>query len=115
MHTKDSLTCKICKDHYDPTGLESELRKRLINVSICYFCDFWMEKWQMRNREDVARIKGQHFIIGDPNDKQKGMGGRKITIKFADGRTIHTNNLWHQGNIPSNFKIVLFDNAEFVK
>lgn len=115
MQTKQLITCKICGHEYDPSGLFEELRERLLNVNVCYHCDFWMEKVQMRNRDDVARINGYHFLVGDLRSKVKGMSGAKITIRYADGRVVHTDNLWGQGTVPSRFKIVLFDNAEFVK
>jgi len=42
-----------------------------------------------------------------------GCAGRRFWIRFFDGRTITTNNLWCQGEIPEEFREELPDNAEF--
>ena len=42
-----------------------------------------------------------------------GFGGREFTIAFADGRTVTTRNLWHQGTVPPPWRDRLPDNAVF--
>lgn len=69
-------------------------------------------------KDRSVRINGEHFMIGDdvPNPSQlKGHGGARFQIKFHDGRVVETTNLWHQGEIPKEFKDKLPDNADFVK
>ncbi len=132
QHIED-LICKICRTII---GARSHCdRERLESVGICADCDFWIEKWQMRNDENVARIGGEHYIYGHslqdyevnlndslesiaknwvPAKKGYGMGGSKTIIKFNDGRIVITNDLWHQGTIPERFKHTMPDNAEMV-
>ena len=76
---------------------------------------FWEEKISIKNDADVARIDGQHYIIGSRTEKSdsNGMGGAVRTIKFNDGRIVTTCDLWHQGRIPESYKDRLPDNAIF--
>jgi hypothetical protein len=32
-----------------------------------------------------------------------GFSGRRWIVRFTDGRTVETNNLWHQGPVPEKF------------
>lgn len=75
---------------------------------------FWSEKISMRNDPNVARINGNHYIIGGGKGATKGMSGAKHTIQFDDGRVVETDDLWHQGEIPVDFRQVLQDNAKFI-
>ena len=45
----------------------------------------------------------------------RGYGGRGIKIKLQTGEIIVTNNLWHNGKVPKEFRDRLPDNAEFIK
>lgn len=133
--TVNNARCKICTKgfqwHKEHEG------KRLKEVGICRTCDFWMEKFTIRNEEKVARIDGEHYIIGNQLERElnplesfnqifealekenaqrpgRGMGGTVHAVKFNDGRVIFTNDLWHQGTVPVEFKEALADNAEFM-
>lgn len=103
--------CKVHGGEFSPLGHYD--RERLVQVGICQECDFWLELWKMRDDESVARISGQHYLIGDDNSTKRGFGGAGVVIKFYDGRVVVTNNLWHQGRIPVMWAEDLFDNAEF--
>lgn len=109
--------CKECGKKEEGNWVE-EKKLRLIERQLCFSCDFWYSHYLLKNSKIVARIKGHHYRIGvktnDPN-RWKGMGGSKITIKFNDGRIIHTDNLWHQGEIPERWKERMPDNATFIK
>jgi len=131
------LICKIDGKIIGAHGYAESHRERLESVGICPECDRWIELWQSRNNENVARIGGQHYMFGDhlreyvinAKDSLKaivdgwapkkraslGMGGNKVVIRFNDGRHVITNDLWHQGAIPESFKNVLPDNAEMVR
>lgn len=129
----EDLICKICRKIVGANGRCD--RERLESVGICPDCDFWIEKWQMRDEPQVARINGEHYMYGNsmqdyevnlsdslesiaknwvPAKKGYGMGGSKTIIKFHDGRIVITNDLWHQGEIPERFKNLMRDNAEMV-
>lgn len=80
---------------------------------------FWQPHIEKRNDPDHVVVKGVHYIIGaeDPSIKRnwRGFGGDRYHIKFHDGRTVVSTNLWCQGPIPARFREQLPDNAEFVK
>lgn len=127
--------CKVCGVNFNPRGHWDA--ERLKTVGICETCDFWIEKWHMRHQTNVARIDGNHYVLGnelthelDPNESladiveamqkehpQKqglGMSGSVAVIQFADGRVVFTNDLWHQGDIPERFQVLMPNNAVFV-
>lgn len=134
MQVEQKVRCKVCHDVVNDTGHYD--RDRLLNVGICSNCDFWVEKWQMRKDPKVARINGEHYIIGSQLDdykfsdkdslesiidqydsklKVKGMSGNKTCIIFFDGRVAITDDLWHQGTIPAHFKQSMPNNASFLE
>jgi hypothetical protein len=62
----------------------------------------------------IARIDGHHYVIEPDTDGGfQGMGGRKFTIDFFDGRSVVTHNLWSQGIIPLKWQERHPDNAQF--
>lgn len=80
---------------------------------LCFHCNFWQEKVDIKDRDDVARIDGYHYIVGRETEKyNKGHSGREFLIRFFDGREVRTTNLWSQGKIPERFDLP--DNAEFM-
>jgi len=89
----------------------------LTKYQLCFNCNFWREKIVIKDRPKVARIGGNHYLIGMENEPPlmfRGFGGDKFTILFNDGQEVTTTNLWHQGTIPEHFKDRLPDNAKFV-
>ena len=82
----------------------------------CYECSYWLKKVHLpeKYRQKQAIVNGEHFMIGDEGPTVfRGMGGRRYTILFNDGRLVDTRNLWHQGTIPGEFRLLLKDNAVF--
>ena len=72
----------------------------------------------------IVKEKEEHIVINgvcycDDGDRPErnapflGHSGRRFWIKYLDGRTITTNNLWYQGEIPEEYRSALPDNAEF--
>ena len=55
-----------------------------------------------------------HFIIGNPNSAFRGFDGRKFKITYLNGNEEQTNNLWHQGLIPEEFRHLFKNNASNV-
>lgn len=82
--------------------------------NLCRTCQFWYEKVEMCDDPEIARIANEHYTIGEKTKSARGFGGRKVTIKFNDGRIVQTDNLWHQGRIPISWRQYLPNNAEFV-
>lgn len=141
-----TIDCKVCGAKDEKPVLRREYRfggshwfldedsERRRSVGVCSTCDFWLDKWRMRDNENVARIDGQHYMFGNslqdaritqdttldalaksmPRRDGLGMGGQGVVIRFADGRVVITNDLWHQGTIPARFKNIMHDNAEMV-
>ncbi len=78
---------------------------------------FWSGWVARRDEPQVARVRGEHYVIGarahEPHD---GLGfyGQEFTLRFHDGREISTNNLSWQGVIPEEWRPDLPDNAVFV-
>lgn len=71
--------------------------------------EFWQEKldFDKENPHKGCVIDNHHYIIDDEDSKAtyfRGFGGAKFRIKFNDGQIITTTNLWHQGEIPENWR-----------
>ena len=64
-------------------------------------------------------INGVHYTHGGMKvgvrKDWRGSNGRHYKIKMLDGTIVETNDLWHQGTIPEEFREYLPDNAEFIK
>ncbi len=110
-----NIKAQVC-DRCGSENLEQDLKW----FGSCHSCTFWGEKLPIKDEPYVVRVDGRHYMIGDeplPGDNRKflGYGGAEFRIKFFDGRTAVTHNLWHQGTIPEFFRELLPDNAEFTK
>lgn len=81
--------------------------------------DFTKKYWEDLIERDIPNrlvINGVHYVHnGMSKSKYRGMGGSEYTIKLNGGAIVKTNDLWHQGDIPQEFRDELPDNAEFVK
>ena len=80
---------------------------------------FWAQLIAQRGNPKCVVVKGTHYTIGpeDPNIRRqwRGFHGDRYVIRFLDGRTVTSTNLWCQGTIPLQYREQLPDNAEFVK
>jgi len=128
---EDLPICRVCRNIIGVRGHAESVRERLLSAKICPNCDHWITLWQGRDNPTHVRIDGQHYIYGNHLQDARvtaettlvelakqlkhqtglGMGGSKVLIKFNDGRMIITNDLWHQGNVPKDFQLVLPNNA----
>lgn len=80
--------------------------------------DFVLDFWNsIASRNKPIIIKGRAYFI-DPDESDapqyRGMNGAKFTIRFFDGTTVTTRNLWHNGDVPKEFRHRLPDTAEFI-
>jgi hypothetical protein len=96
----------------------------------CFACRFWLEKVQWAEDGDqyrqrgqqtgtpVARVNGRHYMVKPYNTTSPpqflGFGGAVWTFRFHDGRTITSNDVMTQGEIPARFRDRLPDNAVLV-
>lgn len=108
----NNLICKVCGQ---------EFTKRLFNDDICSIkcssVDYWNER--VKNKDDFIIIDGKCFhdsgnVADNSYSYSLGYGGNRFWILFNDGRTLTTNNLWWNGNIPEEFRNALPDNARFI-
>ena len=78
-----------------------------------FYKEFWAEKIDVKKRSfhHYPVVNGEMFHIGNDTDYVKGFCGTKFCIKFFDGTVVYTDNLWHNGTIPDNFKKILPDDA----
>lgn len=86
---------------------------------MCFTCGFWHEKLAPHIRDSERTVRtpdGKHYSIGDKKDRgtMRGFGGRSFYVRFNDGRLEKTNNMWHQGTIPPEFREELPSNAELI-
>lgn len=83
------------------------------NVSI----KFWLEI--IKEKDEHVIINGICYYLDKAHPMSdspfRGYGGREFKIKLHTGEIIVTNNLWHNGEVPKEFRDRLPDNAEFVK
>ena len=108
------MNCQICGKEIESSSYSGGI----ICSSNCHHELFWLEKIReyIEHPETFAIIDGNSYRIESENvpESLKGFYGNKHTIKYNDGRIITTTNLWTNGEIPTKYRIVLKDNAEFV-
>lgn len=99
-------------DYADPTtGLFSDER-------------FWLEKASWAENGDrtpegqhCIRIGGHHYVAMPSLVKPEGLmgfGGRIMRWADRRGGIYRSNNVWHQGEIPMEFRDRLYDNARWL-
>ena len=111
------MICKICGKEF--TKADSSWYSQEICSDQCFNDGYWLER--VRNKEKFTIIDGKcyyfdknHPIENDYKD-MLGFGGDMFNIRFFNGSTYKTNNLWLNGEIPTKFRSELSDNAEFIK
>lgn len=78
---------------------------------------FWKEYIDNCDDPRSIRINGTHYVIGDedPTILMRGYGGAKFHLRNIEtGEEVFTTNLWCQGDIPVEYRHLLYDNAEMV-
>ena len=105
------LRCEICNKEIE----KSCYSNAVLCGTKCFKKHYWNE---------IVTEKEEHIVIngvcycdaGDrPGEKPSYLGhaGRRFWIRYFDGKTVTTNNLWYQGEIPEEYRSALPDNAEF--
>jgi len=101
------MNCIICNKEIE----KSKYSNAILCSSECFHIDFWNSKVEIKNDPNSVRENGTQYYIGTPDGSFKGFGGRRFKITFNDGRVVKTDCLWHNGEIPDEFKDRLPDNA----
>lgn len=110
------VDCTICGDRHRSRCFQA-ITRRLVAESHCHTCDYWLQQIATEPDRRLV-INGTHYRLGDRTGPAscKGFGGRVHRIRYLDGgRTITTDDLWFQGEIPAPFREQLPDTAEFVR
>ena len=108
------IICRECGKREDVSRWGDSIENDLVEKQLCFYCDFWIEKINIKDKPNVARINNNHYVIEPNNAFFKGYGGQEFTIKFNDGKIVTTHNLWYQGKIPEIFRDRLPNNAKFI-
>ena len=88
----------------------------------CTTCAFWDEHANTDRQAKPHQVfiaEGSHYLIGEEPTKAEllrysscyGYGGAEFRVKFHDGTTVVSHNVWCQGDIPDAWKSVMPDNA----
>lgn len=106
------MECVICGKQIE----RSSYSNKPLCSSECFHIDFWNE--MIKEKDEHIIINGECYCdAGEVKNSSQyaflGHSGRRFWIRFLDGRTITTNNLWYNGKIPDEFRDQLPDNAEF--
>lgn len=109
------LDCHCCNRPIYLAWLDDD---ELVRMKECRSCNHWLGLHRGGNNIVIERDgERSHYQDGGRKSKSNhnGFGGTKFRIKFADGRTLETCDLWHQGTIPERLYHLFPVNAEFVK
>lgn len=99
-------SCSKCTKPYSTSYFHG---KTMIEKNLCFSCHFWGDRISQKMDDGVAIIDGLFFAfdtkhpIKSGDTRWLGHGGRKFLIKFNDGRSFETNDLWCGGKIPKLF------------
>lgn len=109
--------CKCCGKIFRANYVE-ERKERMLQKHYCFNCDFWDEANKSKGNKRII-INGQKNSdggwVGKNYEGFKGHGGHVFYIEWLEsGEVFKTNNLWHQGEIPPEFKDKMPDNAKFI-
>lgn len=114
------MRCEICGKEIE----KSSYMGAVLCSSECFTENYWLEKCKAQETDpyEYAIIDGQsyHFNRKKPIAEYSryeflGFDGKRFTIRYDNGDTYTTNNLWIQGEIPEKYRDRLKNNAIFVK
>ena len=109
--------CSVCgQEVTDARNYEERTRQEMEEKKLCFSCHFWWGLAHTRLPEGTTRvIVGNDHMIAYPwekhPDEMRGFGGQAFYFRMSDGRIIRSNNVWHQGTIPEQFREVFPPNA----
>lgn len=106
------VRCEVCGKEIE----KSQYFGNILCSGECFTINFWRRIIAEKDKHIV--INGVCYCdvgnVDNPLMNQTlGHAGRRFWIRFKDGSTLTTNNLWYQGKIPDEFRDELPDTAEF--
>ncbi|WP_299076292.1 hypothetical protein [uncultured Paraglaciecola sp.] len=109
--------CSHCGKRDYPINYGGSSKALMDKYDACFNCGFWFgvveEKSSHVIVDGVARFACPY--VENADKRMLGHGGDVWTFKMHDGEVIKSNNVWHRGDVPDNFKDLLPDNAVIVK
>ena len=116
----------IAQEVEDNLKRKEEAAKNNINLYVSdetFLRRFWDEKLNLPKNLVSVIVDRNHYCFHVDKDGEiaqasggfAGFSGRRFDIEFFDGRKAATNNLWYQGDIPTDYDESLPDNARFLK
>lgn len=112
---RDFILCSVCGHIKDVSGYYDDIKNKLLEKNMCHTCDHWESHIKKLDDELVCVVNGYWYKIDTresmPNSC-KGHAGNRFNIRWKDGRTRTTTNLWNAGEIPKRYGIE--DTAEFI-
>lgn len=108
------VSCSVCGAP-DSAAYMQPTRERLLRERLCFTCAHWLDA-AAKPPEVVTGDWGIYGIgrSGVGPASARGFGGRRFTVRFFDGRTVTTDNLWSGGTIPERFRDRFTPNAEVI-
>lgn len=115
------IKCKYC-------GREDDMKK-YINCSItqvmeqegcCFNCAFWLNLKQSQEfNPNWVIIDGSSYIFHETKEKVNsfalgGCGAVRYIKRLDTGKIYCSNDVWHQGTVPHQFKEMFPNNAVFL-
>ena len=108
--------CRECGDVLDDHW-EPKTKARVLAEQVCHGCLFWQDRASKAANPRSAIIGEQAYWIDDDAPAGYrgfvGHGGAEFVIRFNDGRTVVSHNLWANGRVPEWFRDRLPSNAIF--
>lgn len=112
--------CLCCGSPFATLNWCKPYPELLAERQLCFTCNHWIHTTIPKRDLPGTAIVGGTFYSFDHERPMAtgredflGHAGHKFTIRFNDGRTVETNNLWNGGKIPTRFLAQLPDNATF--
>lgn len=77
---------------------------------------YWADLADRGSKKEIKSVicNWVHYVIGDDKSAFKGFDGRKFKITYLDGTVVYSQNLWHQGTIPEDFRHLFANNVSSV-
>lgn len=107
-YAEGSVRCTECAGWVE---CDMAISAELFTRGLCHSCGFWSDRVADPGGIRAVWAGGavHHFTVGPGN--HGGFGGQPWRVRFTDGRTVDTNDLWHQGQVPARFAARLPVNA----
>jgi hypothetical protein len=110
------IICEICGKEFEKRHWGDEYSK--ICSDECFGKKFWKIIIEDKDNRVIVNHRCYHFDKNKPmknyDTDYNGYGGRIFNIRFKNGETYITNDLWYQGDVPEQYLGDLPDNAEFL-